>query len=112
MNFDNVFRQIVVLAIMAELFASDGGKKSFIFKINDEITGLIAGILISIKRGKRISVKLIHEVAASRSVEVARLVDYLTQKTMDFGEEQSKEIQAMLWLALKEIHNRFRLTKY
>jgi len=109
MNHDNVFRQMVVLATMAELFASDGGKKSFIFKINDEITGLIAGILMGIKRGRRLSVDLIHEVSSHASKEAECLACYLIKETETFGKEQSREILAMLWLALKEIHNRFRL---
>ncbi|KKU02910.1 hypothetical protein A2W48_00130 [Candidatus Giovannonibacteria bacterium RIFCSPHIGHO2_12_44_12] len=113
MNHDNVFRQMVVLAIMAELFASNGGDKSFIFKINDEITGLIAGILMGIKRSRRLSVELIREVSSNRSQEAMCLADHLIQKTKDFGEEQSaREVQAMLWLALQEVHNRFRKRVY
>lgn len=107
---DAVFRRIVILTIMGELFEGKCGESSFIFKINDDITSLIAGLHMGIKREGELSRDLIHKVHSNSSEEAKRLMDHLMKETQVFDEKQAdREVQAMLWIALEEVHNRFRL---
>ncbi|OGF51540.1 hypothetical protein A3I27_01550 [Candidatus Giovannonibacteria bacterium RIFCSPLOWO2_02_FULL_43_11b] len=115
MDNDDVPRRIVVLKAMEELFRGRGDSAYF-FRAYDDVTSLLAGIRMGIKRGLPMMPELLdYAVVNSRVAILQETKKFLTSLILNSGavrDNLARKINDLLGDSLAEFHNRSRLMRF